>query len=56
MSNWPQYAYLAMVLIGLGVSMANHGESKGEENFFVTAARTALAVFLLWQGGFFRNL
>lgn len=52
--SWPQYTYLAILLIGLGISLADHGKPQtGSKNFFVTAIAAGLLLTLLAFGGFF---
>ena len=52
---WPVYAYLAITLIGLGVSLAKHGEYV-KVNFWSTLISTSIILFLLYKGGFFNVL
>lgn len=52
--NWPQYTYLVISLIGLGIYMAEHGRQKqGTYNFWTMLISTGIVYFLLIQGGFF---
>jgi hypothetical protein len=53
MSNWPQWTYLALLMIGLGVSLARFGEPKRDRYDFVDLLAPALALWLLWMGNFF---
>lgn len=53
---WPQYIYLALMLFGLGVSVANHGKPRSDENAITTLVATVLGFFLLYMGGFFRGM
>ncbi len=51
--GWPQYLEAALLCMGLGRSLALHGQPKtGKESFSVTLAATAVAVWILWKGGF----
>ena len=52
---WPVYVYLALVLIGLGVSLAKHGEYV-KVNFWSTLISSSIVLFLLYKGGFFNAL
>ena len=55
--GWPQYAYLALVLISLGVTLEQHGKPKtGEHSFWLQLFATAIALWLLYMGGFFRGI
>lgn len=53
--GWPQGIYLALTAVGLGVTIAKHGEPKG--NYSVGTALVSLAITLplLWWGGFFSH-
>lgn len=52
--GWPQYTYLALTLIGLGVLIEKHGQPKtGEYNFWFNLGVSAFVYFLLYSGGFF---
>ncbi|WP_191058540.1 hypothetical protein [Geminicoccus harenae] len=52
--GWPQYVYIALTLIGLSVSLANHDQpKKGKENAIPTILAMVLVYYLLWKGGFF---
>lgn len=52
--GWPQYAYLALTFIGLGMAAEQHGKPKtGTHSFWATLIATALLLGLLWAGGFF---
>ncbi len=49
---WPQIVYAALMAVGLGITMAMHGEDRGKYNFWVTLAVTIFAIGLLYAGGF----
>ena len=52
--GWPQYTYLVLTLIGLGVALAKNGEARtGEYSFWLTLFTTFFVNFLLYSGGFF---
>jgi hypothetical protein len=51
--GWPQYAYLALTFLGLGISIAKHGEPRSPHNFGHDVIATALILWLLIAGGFF---
>lgn len=51
--GWPQITYIALTCLGLGITAAKHGESRGKHNFFASAVASALVLALLWAGGFF---
>lgn len=52
---WPVYTYLVIMLIGLGVALAKHGEYT-KINFWYTLISTSIILFLLYKGGFFNVL
>lgn len=57
MNLWPQYTYLALCLIGVGVCAAKHGEPKtGTHNFLGNIAASSLILWILYMGGFFKGL
>lgn len=52
--DWPQIIYLVLTLLGLGITLAKHGEPKKDKhNFYVTFVGSGLIVALLYWGGFF---
>jgi len=54
---WPQVTVLVLMLIGLGINMAEHGEEKTEKkNFWVRLLSAGLTFWLLYVGGFFSVL
>lgn len=56
MTNWPQYTYLALMLIRFGSVWAEHGKPRGPHNAWASFITSALILLLLWQGGFFKGL
>ena len=52
--GWPQFAYLALLFIGLGLSLERDGKPKeGRHSLIVDVIATAIVVAILWAGGFF---
>jgi hypothetical protein len=51
--HWPQITYLALSMLGLGVTMAKHGESKGEYNVLASLIVSIILIWILGCGGFF---
>lgn len=45
--------YTTLAIMGLGISMAKHGEPKGNYNFFITLVTTIIEFLLLWGMGVF---
>jgi hypothetical protein len=53
---WPQYTYLALSFLGVGVVLAKHGEPSKPHNIWTTLTATGIVYFLLYQGGFFKGM
>jgi hypothetical protein len=54
--HWPQITYLVLAVLGIGISLAKHGEPKtGEHNFLTTVLAFALICWILYEGGFFNQ-
>jgi hypothetical protein len=52
--GWPQMVQACLVLLALGVSLADHGKPKtGRTNFFVTLFAVAVSTTILVFGGFY---
>lgn len=52
--GWPQYVYLALLCVGVGMACAKHGEPKtGKHDGWTTLISAGLLIALLWSGGFF---
>ena len=49
----PQIILLGFIFLGLGISLANHGKSRSDENFVVSLISTIILLFLLYWGKFF---
>lgn len=50
----PQIIILVLYVLGLGVSLADHGKCElKQESFFKRLFSTAIHLLLLWWGGFF---
>lgn len=51
----PQICYIVIITLGLGISLAKHGEPKEDNyNFFTTLIASAIQIGLLILGGFFK--
>ena len=51
----PQICYIVIITLGLGISLAKHGEPKEDKyNFFNALIGSAIQIGLLILGGFFR--
>lgn len=52
--SWPQYAEVALLLIGQGVVMATHGQPyTGKKNAWYSLTATGILVAILYFGGFY---
>lgn len=49
----PQICYIVIITLGLGISLAKHGEPQGDYNFFTALVAAAIQIGLLILGGFF---
>lgn len=53
--GWPEYTWIALAVFGWLHEGAKHGEPKdGKHDMGIHTAALGLAIFLLWQGGFFQ--
>lgn len=51
----PQIVYLALVVLSLGITAANHGRPREEKyNFFVTFIAAVVDISIVYWGGFFK--
>lgn len=51
--GWPEGIYLALVFMSLGIVATRNGEPRDPYSFGRQLFSTALALGLLWWGGFF---
>lgn len=52
--GWPEGIYLALALMGIGISLAKDGQPEtGTFSFFRSLGINILVGGLLWWGGFF---
>jgi hypothetical protein len=51
--HWPQITWVVLTLLGLGLALGKHGQSKGDYSFWESLLNTAIAAWLLYYGGFF---
>jgi len=50
----PQIILLGLIVMGLGLNLAKHGEpQKGKHSFWMSLVNSAVIVGLLYWGGFF---
>jgi hypothetical protein len=50
----PQIIYLALLIFGLGISIAKHGKPRSNENFWMSLISATIIISLLMWGGFFK--
>lgn len=53
--GWPQAIYFALILVGIGLELARHGQVRkpSRHNAWTTIVASLLILALLWWGGFF---
>lgn len=51
----PQIIYIILTFIGLGYSIAKHGQPRDNHDFGVDLISTIIVLGLLYWGGFFSN-
>ena len=50
----PQIIILVLIIVGLGINLAKHGEPKNENsNFWISLTNATVTLGLLYWGGFF---
>jgi hypothetical protein len=49
----PQITMIIILCIGFGISLANHGKPRSEENAFIVFVSTVITLAILYWGGFF---
>lgn len=52
--GWPQYVYLALTFMGMGVCLVKDGERRdGKYSFWSSLLSSAFILWVLYVGGFF---
>lgn len=52
----PQIIYISVLMLGLGLHIAKHGEPRDQDyNAFIALISIVLQLGLLWWGGFFNG-
>ncbi len=54
--GWPQWLYISIILIGIGISLANDGKCIKKTSAGVTAFSMFVLFFILGAGGFFDEI
>lgn len=52
---WPQWTYLILNLIGIGLVISNHGKPRTNENAYAWIISALIQFFILFKGGFFNG-
>lgn len=52
----PQLTWIALMMLGLGISLANHGKPGKPTNFFIVLLAVSINASILYWGGFFEPL
>lgn len=52
--HWPQITVAILYVFELGYVLANHGKQRPNYNFWLTSGNTAIGIWLMISGGFFR--
>lgn len=51
----PQLLFLVLTCLGVGISLAKHGEKKeGNYNFYTSLVSAVIYILILYWGGFFK--
>jgi hypothetical protein len=53
---WPQWTYLALLILSLGIAMGTHGQPRTPINAWTQFIGTLIAFALLYFGGFFKGM
>lgn len=54
---WPQYTYLVISILGVGIAIAQHGQPRtGNHSFWTHLIGVGIGYWLLYMGGFFGGL
>jgi hypothetical protein len=53
---WPQWTVLGLLVLGLGLALGKHGQSRKPFSFWETLINTAITFGLLYFGGFFKSI
>ncbi len=51
--NAPQIVMIVIIALGLGFSLAKHGQPRENHNLTKDCISTAILLAILWWGGFF---
>jgi hypothetical protein len=57
MSLWPQYTFIALVMMEIGLFLGKHGQPRiGTYSVWWQMLSAGIILFLLYKGGFFDRL
>lgn len=51
--GWPQALYIALTILGLGISAAKNGQPQGPHSFSTSFIASLICFGILYWGGFF---
>lgn len=52
--GWPQYTYLALIFMSVGMNLTKPGEPEdGRHNFWASSIASVFILWVLYMGGFF---
>lgn len=52
---WPQWTYVILTLIGVGLIIEQHGKPRGNQNAYASIIGIMIQFFILFKGGFFNG-
>ena len=52
--GWPQFVYASLIIFGLGVTLAKHGQPREPHNFMFATITTLLCLWIQYKGGFWK--
>lgn len=53
---WPQYTYMVLTALGLGIVISKHGEPHPNYNAITSIIASSIFFILLLCGGFFKGM
>lgn len=53
---WPQYTWIALCFVGVGIHLAKDGEPRSNHSFWLMSLCAAFDLWLLYMGGFFKGM
>jgi hypothetical protein len=53
---WPQWTFLILLVLGLGISLGKDGQPRTNWSFWSTLFNSVITLLLLYYGGFFKGI